>query len=172
MTPKEKWLFDYLLDDSQPTGNRIMVMVAASRNPDASLEQLQEVSTRGDEAFDAGREITEMGHFGNIWYRLQYYAVKDFPTKGHKHVVDHITVLFHGGLLAFVEDEEPREYWAAKHGKGKPTVIEIPADKWHYFVPLTDHTSGYCMYAILDEDGNPTTEFNGDVSNFRSLPRD
>jgi len=98
-------------------------------------------------------EFTNMGFFGNVWIRQQYYKKAGEDHLGHKHRHDHISLLVRGGLRVEVEGKEPFEVWADKNTLS-PTFFEVPAEHRHKLIPLVDDTVAYCIFAIHDEDGN------------------
>lgn len=96
----------------------------------------------------------ELGLFGNIWIRSNYYPNAGDEMQGHFHKFDHVTFLVNGSVEVTVEGE----------GKGArifeaPTFIKLAKDKKHKFKTLEPDTVWYCIYAVRDIDGEVVTDW-------------
>lgn len=99
----------------------------------------------------------EMGYFGNVWVRKQYYPTKDTVHEGHKHHHDHVTMLATGRVRVEVEGYEPTEFVA-------PTFFVVKAEHHHKITALEDETVAFCVFALRNSDGTLSDHYNGDNS--------
>ena len=85
-------------------------------------------------------KYTELGMYGGIFWRVHQFEKAGDKHAGHKHYVDHATLIAQGSVLCEIEGQEPREYHA-------PAVIEIDKDIHHQFTALEDGTVYFCVFA-------------------------
>lgn len=104
-----------------------------------------------------GLKLTEIGNYGNVWIRKQFYPKKEIIHDGHKHNHDHVSLLSGGSVLVEVEGEVATVFKS-------PTFFTVAANKCHTITALEDNTCVFCIYGLVDKDGNPTDTFNGDNS--------
>ncbi len=88
--------------------------------------------------------IFEIGHYGGIFWRVHKFAKAGDFHCGHRHLINHATLISSGGVRCEIEEQEPREYWA-------PAVIEIDKDTRHQFTALADGTTYFCVFASSSE---------------------
>lgn len=163
----EKEILTILTDASIPRSAKILLVEYLHfGSTDLTKHQLKglygAIATGTTPTKDHSKQVVEMGYFGNVWVRKQYYPKKDVDTIGHKHVHDHVSLLAQGSLIVHVEGFAPQVYTA-------PTFFVIKAEHNHRLVPLSDNTVAYCIFALRDEDGELTDEYNGDNSPYRAL---
>ena len=104
-----------------------------------------------------GLKLIEMGCIGNVWIRKQFYPKKEVVHEGHYHHHDHLSLVSSGKVLVEVEGE-PNTIFTA------PTFFEVDKNKKHTITALEDNTCVFCIYGLVDKEGNPTDVFNGDNS--------
>lgn len=95
-----------------------------------------------------GATTAQMGFFGNVWVRLQFYPKKGDSFLGHKHDHDHMSLVSTGAVKVEVDGQAPKIYKA-------PAFFEVPANINHFMTAEEDGTSVYCVFAVLDKDGKP-----------------
>jgi quercetin dioxygenase-like cupin family protein len=105
--------------------------------------------------------MTELGYFGNIWVRQNYFSKAGEVHPGHKHHFDHVTLLAKGSVQVKVEDHPPKVFEA-------PTFIIIKKEHSHEITALEDDTLWYCVFALRDADGEVTDIYSGDNSPYSS----
>ena len=93
----------------------------------------------------------ELGCFGNIWVRQNYFKEAGQTHSGHMHKFDHVTLLTQGTVEVEIEGYPPKQFTA-------PTFIVIRKEHKHKFTAVTDNVMWYCVYAIRDLDGEPVEE--------------
>ena len=147
-----------VLKSNESFSRKMHLTKTIHENPNASLELLERVVSQSLKPAIHG--ATELGDFGNVWIRLQRHDKEGVQTKGHKHYHDHQTLVINGGLTVYVDDEEPFDVWAASSKLDKPSFFTVPAGKNHYFIPLVDDTLAYCVFAVRDEHGELTNEYD------------
>jgi quercetin dioxygenase-like cupin family protein len=81
--------------------------------------------------------------FGGLTIRELTLEKAGHSHQGHKHVFDHITLVWKGGVICQVDNEAPVTYRA-------PAMIQIAADKWHKFTALEDDVHYFCMFAVQE----------------------
>ena len=104
-----------------------------------------------------GMSLIEMGVYGNVWIRKQFYPKKEVVHEGHYHNHDHVSLVAMGKVLVEVEGEKNTVFTA-------PTFFTVDKNKKHTITALEDNTAVFCIYGLVDEKGNPTNEFNGNNS--------
>lgn len=107
----------------------------------------------------------ELGYFGNIWVRQNYFEKSGDAHPGHKHNFDHVSLLASGKVRVTVEGFPPKEFTA-------PTFIVIKKEHNHHFEALEDGTLWYCVFALRDIDGKVTDFYGGDNSPYGSADSD
>ena len=96
---------------------------------------------------------------GPLWFRpMMRYVDKGFWIPGHKHEMDHVTILLAGGLRFITKSPNggyrDEERWA-------PDYLLIKAGVEHEFTALVDGTAAMCSFGHLDANGNPVAEYCG-----------
>lgn len=147
-------LINYLLDTDVPSIQILELIKLAKQQDITSFDEVKMLS--GDIILKEA-SITEMGYYGNIWVRKQFYAKATDIRDGHKHKHDHVSLIATGSVNVFVEGEEPKTFKA-------PTFITIAAEKEHQIVALEDNTTVFCVFALRNEDGTLTDLYNDDNS--------
>jgi hypothetical protein len=84
--------------------------------------------------------IFNLGFYGGLFWRVHRFAKAGDVHAGHKHLIDHATLVSQGTVLCEIYGQEPREYRA-------PAVIEIDKDLFHRFTALEDDTVYFCVFA-------------------------
>ncbi len=92
--------------------------------------------------------------YGNIWTRELKYEKAGEIKKGHKHIFDHLHFLAIGSVLISVYDKKDRDVLIFQKEYKAPSWIKVPKDHFHDIVALADNTLGYCIQALVTEDGN------------------
>jgi quercetin dioxygenase-like cupin family protein len=85
-------------------------------------------------------KVDSLGFYGGIFWRIHHFLKAGDTHSGHKHLIDHATLVSQGSVKCEIEDEEPRIYTA-------PSVIEINKDIFHKFTALEDNTVYFCVFA-------------------------
>jgi hypothetical protein len=85
-------------------------------------------------------KIQSLGFFGGTFWRMHGFARAGDTHAGHRHKIDHSTLVSQGGVRCEIEGRQPLEYWA-------PAVIEINKDIHHKFTALADGTVYFCVFA-------------------------
>lgn len=80
------------------------------------------------------------GFYANIYWREHLLPRAGDKHKGHKHIIDHATVVMKGSMDVVIEGED-------KFSVQAPCVIEIDKDKVHEFTALEDNTVYFCIFA-------------------------
>lgn len=93
------------------------------------------------------------GFYANIYWREHTLAKAGDKHKGHKHVIDHATVVMKGSIDVLIEGKNT---FIAR----APCVIEIDKDKVHEFTALEDDTVYFCIFATnkLSETMQPMSD--------------
>jgi hypothetical protein len=107
------------------------------------------------------RPWIEDGYVGDFAVR-QMRAKFGEPHEGHAHWIDHLTVILKGPVR--IEWREPE---SAEEGTidvlVTPWFLNIPAERWHRFVPLTEAGAEWvCIFSGAQGDaaGIPRNDFN------------
>lgn len=87
--------------------------------------------------------IASLGFYGGIFWRVHEFLSAGDSHEGHRHHIDHATLVSQGAVRCEIEGQEPREYRA-------PAVIEIDANVFHRFTALEDGTIYFCVFAARD----------------------
>lgn len=95
---------------------------------------------------------------GNVFFR-KHDLNKGQSHQGHKHIIDHATLIISGSVNIEIENKSIGIY---KTGD----IIEIDKDKWHKLTALEDNTVYYCIFstanfsmtAEVDNPRRPLTE--------------
>jgi hypothetical protein len=84
-----------------------------------------------------------LGHYGGLFWRFHTFHEAGDEHAGHRHRIDHATILARGGVRVEIAGEDAREVWA-------PAVIPIDKDKYHRITALEAGTAYYCVFATND----------------------
>jgi quercetin dioxygenase-like cupin family protein len=84
--------------------------------------------------------LKNIGFFGGMFVRMHQYSKAGDSYAGHRHVIDHMTLVSQGGVICETDEMEPKEYWA-------PAIIEIAREVQHRFTALADNTVYFCVFA-------------------------
>lgn len=99
----------------------------------------------------SGGSCGKAGAFGNLYVRPVVFGPVGEPTQGEYHNYDHVTLVASGGLLL----KETGEIFTA------PAWIHIPKDVRHTFIPTLPGTTGFCVFALRDAEGDVVDTFDG-----------
>lgn len=142
-----------LKDKKIPFYKKMMVLERLHKFPSSGMKEIKAIVE------GLGREqnprIDEMGFFGNVWVRKQYYPTAGDYHKGHKHKHDHVSLLAQGSIELHVEGFEPRRF-------DGPTFFIVKAEHNHHIIALEDETVSYCVYALRDYEGQVDDIYSGD----------
>lgn len=122
-------------------------------------------SIKQQEKRTEGVQHHEIGYFGNIWVRQNYFAKAGDVFPGHKHYFDHVSLLAKGRVMVEVEGHPPKEFVA-------PTFIVVKKEHNHKITALEDDTLWYCVFALRDIDGELTEFYDGRNSPYGAAPED
>lgn len=107
---------------------------------------------------------TEIGYYGNIWVRSNYFFKKGQTNGGgHRHKFDHVSLLVKGSVEVEIEGSKPKQFRA-------PTFIVIDKNMKHKFTALEDDVLWYCVFAMRDVNGEITNIYSGDNSPYDAVP--
>ncbi len=91
--------------------------------------------------------------YGNIWTRQMTFD-KGEMKHGHKHQFDHLHFLAQGSIIITVYAQDDRDKVIYSADYAAPAWIKVPKDHFHDVVALEDNTTGYCIQAIHNPEGN------------------
>lgn len=86
--------------------------------------------------------IQNHGFYGGIFWREHHFIKKGDKHKGHRHHIDHATIIIRGSVEVDIEGK--------KQIVKAPSVIAIDKDKFHQFTSLEDDTVYFCVFATND----------------------
>lgn len=82
-----------------------------------------------------------LGTYAGLFWRIHRFEKAGDFHKGHKHHVDHCTLVSQGSVrCVFGDSNEVREYTA-------PAIIEIDKNIQHQFTALEDDTVYFCVFS-------------------------
>ena len=84
--------------------------------------------------------MCEHGFYGNIFWREHHLIKKGNTHKGHKHIIDHATIIIKGSVDVVIDNTH--SFIASA-----PCVLEIDKDKFHQFTAREDDTIYFCIFA-------------------------
>ena len=100
--------------------------------------------------------------YGNIWTR-QIKMNEGQIKAGHKHQFDHLHFLASGSVVINVYDTKDRDKVIYSGEYVAPAWIKVPKEHFHDIRALEDGTTGYCIQALHNEDGNVVdTDYSND----------
>jgi quercetin dioxygenase-like cupin family protein len=91
--------------------------------------------------------------YGNIWTRQVKFKKAGDYKPGHKHKFDHLHFVTSGRVEVRVYDNKLRDKIIFKKEYSAPAVIKVPKEHFHDIIALEDNSIGYCIQAIMNEDG-------------------
>jgi len=157
---KLTWLAKRLLSNETTQIQKLRLIEIAKKNPEATIQQLQEYSSRKAADLAPDTNTSRIVHYGNIWVRSIPYPTAGFMYAGHTHPFNHLTHLTRGSLQVQVKGYEPAVFHA-------PAWIIIPKEHEHEFIALEDNTHADCIHAVRDLGGDAVEIY--DTSNVASL---
>jgi hypothetical protein len=85
----------------------------------------------------------EPGQYGGLFWRFHTFREAGDQHAGHRHLIDHVTIVTKGGIRVEIAQQDDREVWA-------PAVIPIDKGKYHRITALEAGTAYYCVFATND----------------------
>ena len=112
-------------------------------------------------AGNAGKSRHQLAsRFGGLYIRPHYFAKAGDQHKGHRHFIDHVTVLTRGGVLIEYGEKDwevfpdqvvqSREYRVYDDPSKGPMIqfIEIDMNVYHRLTALEDNTMYSCVFSL------------------------
>lgn len=100
---------------------------------------------------DSHREWMDSGYVGDFAVRPMR-ARFGYPHEGHAHWIDHLTIILKGPVRIEWNDQSTGEAGNIDVMTA-PWFLNIPAERWHRFVPLTEAGAEWvCVFSGAQAD--------------------